>query len=76
MVRCGWPRTKDQQLNPMFAQLVEGWAHIGQGDFAGGVEVFEGMTGNTAVEIYGKVHLAYAHAFAGGFRNCCANPRR
>jgi len=58
---------KDRQLNPMFAQLVEGWAQIGEGDFAGGVEIFEGMTGNTAVEIYGKVHLAYAHAFAGDF---------
>ncbi|MSU88192.1 tetratricopeptide repeat protein [Rhodobacteraceae bacterium 2CG4] len=56
-----------RQLNPMFAQLVEGWSRIGEGDFAGGVAVFEGMSGNAAVEIYGKVHLAYAHAFAGDF---------
>lgn len=55
------------QLNPMFADLVRGWAMIGEGDFAGGTAIFEGMSINSAADVFGRVHLAYAHAFAGDF---------
>ncbi|MHA3976335.1 tetratricopeptide repeat protein [Halovulum sp. GXIMD14794] len=55
------------QLNPMFSDLVRGWARIGEGDFAGGTAVFEAMSNNAASDVFGRLHLAYAHAFAGDF---------
>ena len=59
----------EARVNPLFSALIEGWALIGQGEFADGIAVFEAMTGDgeSASDAYGRLNLALAHALAGDF---------
>ncbi len=60
-------RNDDYRFNPLFAQLIEGWALIGDGSFGQGADVFDAMSGNSAMEAYGALHHAFALALAGDF---------
>ncbi|MEM8788499.1 MAG: tetratricopeptide repeat protein [Pseudomonadota bacterium] len=60
------------QLNPLFTELIEGWAIVGQGDFGAAVDIFQGMDGNSALVAYGALHHALAVAFAGDFASAAA----
>ncbi|WP_112320514.1 tetratricopeptide repeat protein [Oceanibium sediminis] len=53
--------------NPIFRGLVEGWALVGKGDFAGGAEVFGAMNDGEAMTLYGRLNQAVALAYAGDF---------
>jgi len=59
--------TPEYRFNPLFAQLSAGWAAVGRGDYAAATTVFDNMTGNSALEVYGQFHKALALALAGDF---------
>jgi tetratricopeptide (TPR) repeat protein len=56
-----------EETNPLLAGLLAGWIEVGREDFPAAEAAFDAMTGNDALEAYGRYHKALALAFAGDF---------
>jgi tetratricopeptide (TPR) repeat protein len=55
------------ELNALLAGLVSGWAAVGNEAFPLALERFDALSGNEALEAYGRYHKALALAYAGDF---------
>lgn len=58
---------RGQNVGPLVDGLVQGWAHLGEGDITRALASFDQVIETDGMELYGRTHKAYALATVGDF---------
>ncbi len=63
---------RGQNVGPLVDGVVQGWAHLGEGDITRALASFDQVMEGEGMAVYGRTHKAYALATVGDFEAAAA----